>query len=85
MQERWEEALQIFHETTYRNARIHAFLVMVHGHLGQIREGREALACYEALSQVPIENFPRTICHRDDDIDRMLAGFAAIRTAPAAG
>ena len=85
MQERWEEALQIFHETTYRNARIYAFLVMVHGHLGQIREGREALACYEALSQVPIENFPRTICHRDDDIDRMLAGFAAIRTAPAAG
>jgi len=81
VQERWDEALQIFRQTTYRNVRVYTFLVVLHGHLGQLREGREALAQYQALSTVPIEDIARSLCHRKADLDLMLAGIATIKAA----
>jgi adenylate cyclase len=85
-QRRFDEALALIGEATYRNPVRYAVEAALLGHLGRASEARAALTLYRTLSDRPIEDMAAAWFHQAEHRRLLLDGIAqAEPLAPPAG
>jgi adenylate cyclase len=84
-QRRFEEALALFHSTTYRLPVSYAILASLHGHLGQAAEARRALADLERVEAGSLDALAGIWFPRPEYRQLLLDGLTLAEQSQAAG
>ena len=75
-QRRFDEALTLISDATYRNPVRYAVEAALLGHLGRVSEARAALALYRTLADRPVEDFAAAWFQRPEHRQLLLDGLA---------
>jgi adenylate cyclase len=77
-QQRFEEALALYRTTTLRLPVSYAVLASLHGHMGELDQGREALNALDRLQAGGVEKFARIWFPNPAKRDLLLSGIARL-------
>ena len=85
LQGRTDEAFALAWESTYQHPSRHLVMAAICGHLGRLREAREALALYRAATPAPIEDAVVKLFARPEHRRLILEGIGLATGETAAG